>query len=300
MIGHARPYADFTFEAAVDWVEVTIELPRPTQPRHLRGRMPVEWGRPYVHAHTEHPSGAATVFSFRVQDPAGPAAVMAGLRRLLRPGEHLDACQVSISGIEVALDAYHVAGDDQALQRLACDLFTRQGLMPRSDIGPRVCPPGDAGSTAAAAATPLIISRGLENGWTINHGQRGGEFERRWYVKRHDSLPSQPYRPLPAVQHRARSEVTLRGARLPFTTLAEWGAFRFETLRHPYFAWRLPTGDLRQLPPSMGLRRRLGRVEGAERSGERRKTLRNTVPDAELHRHAKNALERLTRRQRRG
>jgi hypothetical protein len=298
LILSATDYSQVRWDAAVDWVELTIHLPRPSQPQHVQARMPAEWGRPYVLAHSEHPSRTATVFSFRVQDPGGPAAVMAGLRRLVPDGEPaLTEHQVSITAVEIALDGYRANSDRAALEDLAFDLFNRQALLPRSLAGARLCPPADAGSKASMVATPMPIRRALQNGWTINDGTRGDEFERRWYVKDRDSRLGQQYGPLPVEQHRVRAEVTLRGAHLPFATITEWKAFRFQTLRHPYFAWRLAAEDLQHLP---GLPRRLGRLEGSERTGERRKTLRNTKPDAELHRHAKNALERLTRQQRRG
>lgn len=291
-------YADFKFEAFVDWIEVLVKLPALSQPQHVRGRMPSHWHLPYVSAETDDPSRTAAGFTFRVQNPTGPVAFLRDAQSIVQSGQPpLAEHDIEIKAIEVSFDAYSTGQDQAALVQMTEAMIWTQTLMASV---PRICPTFDR----PGISSKKNIRRALQSGWSINAGDVGSAFAQRWYVKSKDSLGGDSHAPLPTVEHRARAEVTLRGSRLPFTTLADWRQFRFETLRTPYFSWRLPRESARTmhtLPPWLEQFKSLGRVEGSARGRkDRRKTKPGTMPNSVLQQKAKNALERLTRLQRRG
>jgi hypothetical protein len=306
-MNHALNYSAFRFDAVIDWIEVKVVLPRPSQFRHVRDLL-AQWGRPHVRAYPDRET--TNTFSFRVQDPPGPAWLLRGLQCLCMPGDPpITEHQVTILAVEIALDARSVNQDDEALTGMAMRLFYRQALHAPSALGPRICPPRESGEAAGPPRHAKDVRHALELGWSIRDGERGAEFEQGWYVKRADSKPGKPYVPLAHRQHRARAEVTLRGPALPFTTLAEWRAFRFESLRDPFFAWRVPHNNSTETG-LFGTGRRLGLLDTAHRPAgrraagfparivdPRRKTRPGTSPDHQLHQQVKNALERLTRAQ---
>lgn len=293
-----NPYAAFRFEAVVDWVEVRVTLPEPSQPRHVRARMPAHWGLPYVKAETDDPSYTTRVFTFKVQDPNGPSQFMNDVQALVKPGQSpLTESEVEIVGIEIAFDAYSIDHDRAALVDMTEAMLWRQTLWASH---PRITSP--LGSNGVA--TTAKARRGIEEGWTHNAGDADGELAQRWYLKSYDTQPGEPFIALPIAEHRARSEVTLRGVRRPFTTMAGWRECQFETLRTPYFSWRVgenAAGLVDTMPEWVRAFPSLGLIDGSERRRkDRRKTRSGTRPDSTLQQAAKNALERLTRQQRRG
>jgi hypothetical protein len=296
--GATIDYAAFTFKAVVDWIEVTVTLPAASQPRHVRDRMPFHWHLPYVTAETDDASRTATGFTFRVQNPSGPGQLLHDAQLIVQSGQPpLDECNVEIKGIEVSFDAYSNTQDRSALIAITEEMIWTQSLLASPA---RLCPYFDKPGVANRGA----VRRLLEDGsGTFNAGDKSSDFAQRWYLKTYDSRGGESYTRLPAAEHCARAEVTLRGSRLPFTTLKDWREFRFETLRTPYFSWRVPHESVRlahTLPPWMEQFRSLGLVEGsARRRMDRRKSKPGTRPNFVLQQYAKNALERLTRQQRR-
>jgi hypothetical protein len=309
--------SSFRFVSAVDWMEFRVTIANPSQPHHLRNRMPANWGRPYVTAETDDPSGTARTFTFRVQDPRGAEQFMHDVQSLSRPGDRpIVPADVQITAAEITLDGYHV--DRDALTSLAEHLLWNHStwasypritadpgrVVVRTETGKHVVKtlPGFFGLASASKA-----HWALDEGATLNLGHQPGErpdacdFAQRIYVKTHDSGNGESYRKLPAAQHRARYEVTLRGKHLPFTTIDQWRLFRFETLQREFFNWRRWKGA--PLPPAAAwlaqfphLGRMSHRLEQA-RVGRRRGNRRGTEPDSELNRCARNALRRLTREQ---
>lgn len=292
----------FRFNAAIDWIEVRITLSSPSQPQHVRSRMPQHWGLPYVQAETMESSRTSQIFTFRVQDPLGPHQFMQELAELARPGESaLTVADVVITGIEIAFDAYHESSTFEKLIDMTEKLFWRQSMLPNAALLPRLCPPKDSGQGVDYAIVADTVRRRLEQGWTINAGDQGADYSRRWYLKRHDTRNGESYAPLPMDRWCARSEVTLRGNRLPFSTVDGWCAFRFETLLSQHFNWRMATDErfVQQQPEAWQnlVGRSLGVKFGVKRK-DRRKTRSGTKVDVKLRQQAKNALERLTRHQR--
>ena len=282
-------YALFRFNAVVDWVEVSVTLHAPSQPQHVRARLPPGWGSPYVHANTEAQSRTASTFTFRLQDPVGPDQLMRDVQALARPGDPpITEANISIAGIEIAFDAYSLSECRDDLVEIGAQLYQRHTMLPGGEREPRITMPGHF----QAAVGARTIRAALDEGWTINAGDQGAAFTMRFYVKATDTRNGARHT-LPVPLHRARCELTLTGSRAPFKTVAAWREFRFETLTK-HFSWRIdPSPTLLRAAMT-----RIGIPEGAKRR-TRRKTLRGTIPDSALQAHAKNALRRLTRAQRR-
>lgn len=290
----------FNFSAVIDWIEVRVTLSSSSQPQHLRSRMPPSWGLPFARAETTDTSRTAKSFTFRVQDPAGPNQFMSDVAKLARVGEsQLTEADIVVTGIEIAFDAYHETSSVEKLTQMTADLFWRQSVVPNGALRPRLCPPSDSGQGVDYAILIDTVRRRLKEGWTINAGDKGADYSRRWYLKRHDTLNGESYALLPKGRWRARSEITLKGNSLPFTTIDGWRAFRFETLLSRHFSWRRTTVD-RLVPRSAAWLALVGRplgVKAGVKRKDRRKTRPGTQVDGELRQQAKNALERLTRHQ---
>src|SRR3546814_5744718 len=109
--------------------------------------------------------------------------------------------------------------------------------------------------------------------------------------------------PLPLADHRARIELTQRGAELGFHGLDEQArAFRFESLS-PYFQWTKPAGPPEELTTWQRMFLAAADQVGARRSRNRRgggtKQYSSSVcADIALNRLAYDALRDLTRRMR--
>lgn len=291
-------YSAFRFRAVVDWLEVRVNLSRPTQPQHVRARIAQKlphWGTaPYVRAETEASSRSARSFTLRVQDPRGPDAFMSDIREIARPGDPtITEADITIIGIEVALDAYHLDQDRDALVGLAHHFHSHHARPP---AGPsRVTGPEGYGEVES---NPTGFRRALADGYTINAGDRDGEYRARYYVKEHDTRDTGRYAPLPVDQRRARMEVTLAGSLVPFVTVEGWRKFPFEKL-----ARRL---TLRQaIAPStpMGklLQTRAPRIGSPDdetvRQSHKRQHRVNTRADNAAYGKARDALRGLTRDQ---
>lgn len=294
-----RDYTAFKARAVVDWVEVQVTLPGPTQPRHVRRRIErllPHWGKaPYVHVEAGDGSGPGSTLRFRVQDPLGPAALLRDVQAIARPGDpppSEDA--VRIVGIEVSLDLYHREHDRQALAEMALHLFRHHARPPTQapGTGPRITEPGhfrfaDGGRDSLQA---------LVEGFTINAGTEGADYKARYYVKTSDSINGEVYVELPPAEHRARIEVTLRGAALPFSTLEAWRSFKFESLARTFGMRALLPAQasdswLAKIP-------RFGRpVELSKIAAHERSTRPGTRADSAWAHVARNALRVLTRSQ---
>lgn len=223
-----HPLAWFWLRAVIDWVQVVVHLNRPTHHRHVRTRLQAAG---LVAGFVEHVDTSqdkpARVITVRVHDPVSPAAFMAALQHVAPPGSPpVNECDIQIVGLEIALDAYPKSNAERDnLSGAALHLFRHLAHPPAGT--PRITEPGHY---RAAGAAPRDTLQALVDGFTINMGAKTPEYAARCYVKRKDSKPGQSYAPLPQDQHRARLELTLRGTCLPFATVAQWKAYRFESL----------------------------------------------------------------------
>lgn len=186
-----QPERTFIQEAKIDWIEVCVDVGRPSQPQHIQRRMPAAWGKPYVTPMSECKSRTASKFVFRIQNPEGPNAFMRDLQQLIKPGQsRLTEDRVQILGIEVALDTW--CPDDnrpEVLQPLLEKQIWHQTLL---SSWPRI---------STADGSPGIVTRTklrqrLSGPCTINAGPADGEFKQRWYLKTYDTVGHEAYKPL--------------------------------------------------------------------------------------------------------
>lgn len=293
-------YGDFRFSAVVDWIEVAVTLDQPTQPRHVRDRIRSElphWGTPpFVVPVANNTSGTSKTITFRLQCPVGPTAFMRDLQHVRPPGHRpLIETDVQVLAIEVALDLRQHTYDREGLVAMCLHMFRHRSRIPPAV--PIITEPGHF----RAAARPHDITRALAAGYSIN-SPRGASlsYRARHYVKASDSVNGAAYMALPQNMHCARMEATLDGPARPFTTVAGWRSFRFETLA-PFFALR------RQRVGRTVLARLLlneqvqfGMPHAPEKaSGHRRQTKHVTMADSEWGERMRIALRALTRAQRR-
>lgn len=294
-------YTAFKLRAVVDWVEVEVRLPGPTQPQHVRNRLRQSlphWGEPpYVAALTNSPSRSANTIRFRVQDPPGPATLLRDLQAVVRPGDPpLNAHDLRVVGIEVSLDAYFSEPGPAVLATVALHMFRHHARPPAQEPGtvPRITGPGHFRAADGGRDTLQALVDGL----TINAGIRGGDYEARYYVKTTDSIGGESYASLPANLHRARMEVVLRGSLLPFDNLEAWRLFNFGTLAG-YFALRVAAPSSAD-PTWMSKIPQLGRPVDHDRAAARKRTnRRGTRADANWAPLARDALRVMQRAQRR-
>lgn len=287
----------YKFEAKVDWVEVRVNLKLPSQPRHVRSRMPKAWDTPYVKADTDHKSQTATTFVFRVQNPQGPKSFMSDLQFLCRKGQSpLTEADVEILAVEVALDGSCPAANNSTHALLALLEVMLWGQTLLSSWPRVISETGSSGMVTRTKFQNCAVGR-----YTMTGGRENADFRQRWYFKDYDTLPTQRYKKLDRKNWRARYEVTLSGDRCPFKTISDWQKFEFGSLRTPYFSWRSQKRPVNKLPSWMDEFPMLGLPLGAEKlRQDRRKTKPGTVPNKWLQAQAKNALEKLSRSQRKG
>lgn len=303
--GQLGPLWKCELRPTLDWVQLEITLPSPSQPRHLRQRLPSNWGNVYVHpVEGEHSSRQ---FILRVQNPAGANAVLGELQTIGAPGQRpLTEDDVRVVGIEIALDAYPSGGDRELALDAAVHMIRHLAVPPNGELV--ITSP----EHYTAEPRARILRAALCEGWSVNIAPGGRTHESklglasqvdalRCYLKDYDSTPENPYQPLPLHLHRARLERTLLGTAAPFTTLTEWRDFRFETLATMFAMCRSdPTAsEFMKVLRSAGTP--LGRPDdGKRRDSHRRLRRPGTLRDTALNDRIRVALRKLTRAQRRG
>ena len=286
--------------ARVDWVEIRITLPRASQPRHIRNRMPKNWGKPpYVTAETEDISRTALSFIFRVQDPTGPDQLLKDAQCLVQPGEPpLTDESIEIIGVEVALDVAPTDRDCDTkwLAEMLTNLLVFKARFPGGSRPLRVTPPNDPGFKPREVRVLSQITEAVEHGWSMNAGDQDASYRMRAYAKTYDTVDGESYKTLPVDKHRARIETTLTGNEVPFKSLGEWRTFEFDSLRTKHFSWR--KRDLKSIAQWVVLLDRFfraGRVDGRKIGTSRRNTNPNTKVDTVFGQAIKNAFEKLSR-----
>jgi hypothetical protein len=310
MKDEVHPLAGLRLEAVVDWVELCIRLPHPSQARHVRERMPEAWHLPY--AKPEGDRNSSRTFTIRVQDPQGPDIILVQAQALCRPGhDPIKAGDIDVVGIEVSIDAYDGVGDFDRLAEVAHYFQWHQGKPPMGGVRitevHRGKPPEGGGGAPErrhyrAAARPADVLSALRAGFTVNAGAKNADYCARYYVKWYDTQRGQRYKGLSKEDWRARYEVTLVGDAVPFRDLAGWRAFRFEALA-AHFALRRSTVDRsdtwrHMLHKEQG---RLGRPDSdKKRAAHRRQTAVATRADTDANKRIRNCLRQLTRAQKCG
>ena len=285
---------NFTFRAALDWVEFEVTLPSVSQFRHVQDRMLEVWGKTYL-----TPLGvpeSTRRFRFRRNNPPGPDQFMRELQSMVKAGDPpITECDVRVLGIEVALDAYIEGSDHQALAQAAMH-FLRHQAHPPAGL-PRITGKG----YVHEPKTPQEALQALSHEKiSINMGKKGADHTARVYVKNYDSMDGVQYAPLPPEQWRARFENTLQGAAVPFTTIQGWRCFKFEKGLADHFALVTLDATPNSLPALMKDRLiQLGRRPDSpkRRPSDRRGRAPYTQRDVKTNDKIRQALRALTRAQ---
>lgn len=221
-----RAYDNYRITAVIDWIELRIVLAKPSNFDTVRKRL----GVPYAKPLDKGSGGAATVFDLKIHDPTSWRAIESQLKRLTH--DHPLAEPPKVIGIEVAVDAYAKVIDNHtaALLREMAKRFYRYAT--RMVSTNRRAAGGFKGS-AQALATERDLDRALELGLNIYVGDWLSNELQHMYIK----ITDNGGKPLPLDQHRARTEITLRGRKLPCKTLNDWATFRMENFAC-YFRYR--------------------------------------------------------------
>jgi hypothetical protein len=279
----------FLFAASVDWLAFEIET---AGPRHGDTIFEACRLQTYVRPLDKGPGGVATRFVVTFQDVRCWGDAHARLHRLA--ARFPLASEPIIAGIEVSFDAYARSGTQSAdLVDMAVRFFTF-GNVVADYRASGIWHNGVEVQKVEAVMSSHDARRLLRNDRVINIGDRDDDVTQRVYFKTTDNGT-----PLPVAEHRARAEVTLRGAALPFTTLAEARSFDFKTLAKPkpgYFRYRKQRGGLEPLRSLIHSRyAQVGKRE-ERRTANRSRRLYDgdTQADTALNQRARKALGRLT------
>lgn len=278
------PDARIRYQAVVDFIELEVTTARPTNAMALRRHSSL----PYVEPLNAGPGRAASRFALRVHDLSSWAELEPIIGRVRSFASLVD--EPRVTKLEVALDAYVQHGAAQDLARIAAASYKFLNRLADPDNhriwvgkGLKLVPP----------TTPLFIEQQLAAGCTLYIGDHeNAPFSQRIYVKCTDRGKS-----LPQEQWRARLEVTMQGAGLPFTALdqargfdfaylAPW--FKFSQLKRGLPSWSISVAEIRG---QIGAKEARCRPGGGVRV---RSPL--TRADIQHNRMAYDALRYLTRR----
>ena len=290
-------YNTSQFEAVVDWIEFEIHPARSTNwqaiKRELFGitgktiHVSQIDGRHTFNKYAQHPDDEwvkdAPAFRIRIQDVerfADLENMLAGLSSALGCG-----IPARVTGMEVSFDAYNSSPEQAArFFKFAANLVSdNRRLYRRAEDFPQPLP----------KRLETLTTR-LGDGYMIGVGNKTDDRFQRIYYKRSDCNGGGNQVP---VEHRARIEITLQGAALPFTSLEELKRFKFESLAG-FFAFRelkpnLTPEELRaaNAVTQIGQRKkRRGENGGGVRWFDER-----TRADDQLNEHARHALQELSR-----
>lgn len=229
-------YPSVRCRAVVDWIDLEIHTVKPTnfmtvqkvfrQIQHLPSDV-----NPYVEAVDEGPGGAASVFRVRIQDPKN-SHVLDSLCSACADVMPLQS-NPKVTAIEIAFDAYN-SSPEQAARfykyiTFLADKSNHRLYRAKSDI-----------TRGTPLNFQLLISH-LAEGWQVGIGNKSDDCYQHIYWKTTDNGVT-----LPPSEHRARVEITLRGASLPMKDLDDLRNFNFATLAK-YFQFRELKDDLSQL-----------------------------------------------------
>lgn len=228
-----------------------------------------------------------------MQNPPCPDQFMLDVQAMVRPGDPpIQECDISIIGIEIALDAYYRTGDREALARAVLHMLRHQAHPPAG--APRIC---GQGWWSEAESIEQVLRALLNDPITINMGARGADHTSHSYLKTYDTVNGQAYLELPRELWRARMENTFRGAAMPFTTISGWQDFKFESLAKDRFALVQPDPNCTPLARLMLNRKiQLGRRPDTykRRASDRRQGGVWTVRDSVINDSIRQALRALT------
>jgi hypothetical protein len=261
-------------------------------------------GVPYVHQ--IDPETIRTT----IQNPTGPDALMRAVQALAPPGSGPVAeADVRVLEVEISLDAKPTApaGRDQLVSATLHLVHHHANPPGKFRVARRAGNP--LGNTAPASQMLFMLAlqtgdNTINAGWKadIVKGQTWGDpFRLRGYVKEYDTNLdtnlADTYKPLAQEKQAARLEAILSGDLCPFSTVAEWRAFKFESLIQ-YFRQVRPTPASQIAALSQDWLAALGQPANTDKqANHRRNSMTGTARDTDLNRRIYRALTRLTQRQ---
>jgi hypothetical protein len=293
---------NFRFRAVVDWVAVEIHLTERsnfwTVQAALRAalRLP-NTATPYIEPLDEGDGRAASMFRLRIQDPKRMSRVTQALAEL---HERFQLKAVEIVAIEVAFDTYRKGGTLGQLAEIAADRFRFLTSAPGDDWY-FYRDKGDGRRYVNTLDHRRELIRCFEEQWQLTDRQaKSADVRYHAYVKTRDAD-----RQLLPQHHRARIEITLQGASLPFRTAEALEAFNFTALAKHFkfrrFADNLhPAARLALMSWSKEQHGRRGKYRRPNRSQVGRYAGTSvfkcsTVADEELNAVVYECLRKLTR-----
>lgn len=282
-----KPYAAYRFRACVDWIKLRIVTSRPSNHDTVRTRVGIRFAEPV----NEGPGQTATEFILTFQDPQSWRQLEESLQRFTH--DHLLVEPVQVTGIEVALDAYSRTGVREDLVRMTHRFFKFACHMVSDN---RFVSRGKGDSIRLNHPRFALRPEHFDEGYNLYVGEKSDDVQQHLYLKQTTIQDKVPVH-LPLGEHRARTEVTLKGLGLPVATLEQWRGYDLTRLAF-YFKYR-------SFKPHLHPAVKLG-VERVDQIGEARPRRRknrgchmyspSTVADRELNALAYSALRELNRR----
>jgi len=282
ILSSAPDYGCFRFNCAVDFIMVRVELAQASNGWSVREAT----GVTYAHPLDKGAGGAASTFVMRFDDPGSWAGVH----------QRLDALRVlkgfksepQLAEIEVSFDAYSRGMDHAELLGMTERFFKFSNMC--SDNARLVRKDGDEVVGPYYVSSDLLTLK-LKQGYIVAVGNVADHVRQRIYLKTTDRAGAVHLKPQ---QHRARIEVTLKDDMLPFTSLAQASAFKFETLNE-WFRFRKPRPGLLLSPVQLLMLRRHPALGSRVRC--KRKNFHGwTAADRALSDRAYDALRYLTQK----
>ena len=209
-------YSAYKFRAEIDWIELRLEFSVPTNFDTVRKRL----GSPFAEPLDEGAGHAATIYNVKIHNPNSWDDLELTLIPLIH--DHDLKRAPLVIGIEVALDAYSKATNRDELVDMVCRFYRgAQKLVSNNRRLYRTKKDPVFGITDLRN-----LRKHIAEGYNINVGSRGDgdTVTQHVYVKDSDGAGKVA---LPANEHRARFEFTLRGKALPFTSLSAWRRHKF-------------------------------------------------------------------------
>ena len=245
-------------------------------------------------------------FRTTIQNPTCPDALLLAVQALAPPGSGtIQESDITILEVETSIDAKPKAqGDSNQLVNAAMHLAHHHANPPGKF---RIVRKSGHFLGNTAPVSQIQFGRALQDGDnTINAGQHadvvkgetgGDPFRLRIYVKRYDSKPGASYASLLPTQHTARIEAILSGDLCPFTTIAEWRAFKFESLTQ-YFRQVRATPASQLSSQVLDWMASIGQpIDTDKQVNHRRNSKAGTARDTDLNRRIYRTLARLSQRQ---
>lgn len=291
-------YSRFRFRSDIDWIEIEIETSRHTLGCRLKncsGFSYVEPCNPVTREPYPHYKRNTYTTLFRIidQDPQNFRLILKKLEAVNKVNPI--ASSPKVVGIEVAFDAYGKGATSVEMVELAAHLY--KFLTEPVSENQRLYRTCLDKVEDILCFNPLMCS--LADGYQIGIGDKWDDLYMHIYFKTTDSVRDGVALTLPFDQQRARFEITLRGAALPFQRLSEWENFDFRSLTR-HFNFRMFKPVLNKYAASaLEIRaKQTGRLTKEQRKNyrTRREFSFATLADKKLNDIAKGSLRRLSDR----